>query len=317
MTDHAGVTDELGERSMTRLVITRGLPACGKTTRARAWVAEDPTRRARVNRDDLRQMLHAGVWLGHDTERQIISARDALIRSLLAKGLDVVCDDTNLPQRTARDLARLARLAKADLEVWDMTAVPVAVCIERDEAREGGVGEKVIRDMYTRFLNGRPSPLPSPDEPDDADPTIEPYVAVEGALPVVMVDIDGTVALHGTRSPFDETHVHEDRPNLPVIAVLEALANRYSIIYCSGRTEACRMATENWLVEHSTVHPWEALHMRPVGDTRKDAVVKREIFDREIRHQYDVVCVLDDRATVVAMWRELGLTVLQVAPGDF
>jgi len=57
--------------------------------------------------------------------------------------------------------------------------------------------------------------------------------------------------------------------------------------------------------------------MRPTGDNRKDAIVKREIFDREIRDRYRILFVLDDRNQVVDMWRELGLTCLQVAPGDF
>ena len=35
----------------------------------------------------------------------------------------------------------------------------------------------------------------------------------------------------------------------------------------------------------------------------QDAVVKRELFDRHIRHRYDIVAVLDDRK--------------QVAEGDF
>lgn len=309
-----------------RLVITRGLPACGKTTRARAWVAEDPTRRARVNRDDLRRMLHDGVWLGHDTERQILSARDALVRSLLAKGLSVVVDDTNLPQHTVRDLARIAALAKVELEVWDMTDVAVDECVARDRLRSqrpldgemgAAVGEVVIRGMHARFLNGRPSPLPLPDELSDADDDLEPYVPVPGTPRAVMVDIDGTVALHGTRSPFDETRVHEDRPNEPVIEVVSALYEAgHTIIYCSGRTEACRAATEEWLGQHVGDF-YAALHMRPVGDTRKDVIVKREMFDREIRDRYDVVCVLDDRDQVVQGWRALGLTVLQVAEGDF
>jgi len=102
---------------VTELVICRGLPACGKTTRAKAWVAEDPVSRARVNRDELRGMCHDGVWLGHDTERQIQSVRDAAIAALLKRGVSVVCDDTNLPQRVARDIARIGRLAGADVTV--------------------------------------------------------------------------------------------------------------------------------------------------------------------------------------------------------
>lgn len=133
----------------------------------------------------------------------------------------------------------------------------------------------------------------------------------------VMVDIDGTVALRGDRSPYDETRVSEDRPNTPVLAVVRAMyLDGHAVIFCSGRTEACRADTEKWLTEHFG-WPWAALWMRRVGDQRKDAVIKREIYDRHIHGKYDVTCVLDDRNQVVSMWRDLGLTVLQVAPGDF
>lgn len=60
------------------------------------------------------------------------------------------------------------------------------------------------------------------------------------------------------------------------------------------------------------------LHMRRTGDERPDAVVKRELFERCVQPAYDVVAVFDDRNSVVAMWREeLGLTVFQVAEGNF
>ena len=42
---------------MPKLILTRGIPASGKSTWAKAWVQEDPQRRVRVNRDDLRRML--------------------------------------------------------------------------------------------------------------------------------------------------------------------------------------------------------------------------------------------------------------------
>ena len=115
-----------------KLIITRGLPACGKSTRAKTWVDEDPLRRIEVNRDALRKMLHNGNYIPQDanspgTERTTTKMRDAIIREALRLRKDVVCSDTNLPQRTARDLLRLAELAGADFEVWDMTDVPVDV----------------------------------------------------------------------------------------------------------------------------------------------------------------------------------------------
>jgi len=63
--------------------------------------------------------------------------------------------------------------------------------------------------------------------------------------------------------------------------------------------------------------PYDALYMRAHKDGRRDSVVKVELFDAHVRDAYDVTCVLDDRDQVVEAWRALGLTVLQVAEGDF
>ena len=118
------------------LILTRGLPASGKTTWARQWVACDPLTRARVNRDDLRQSLFDcdGV-LSHQMERQVSTAQRAAVRALLASGSSVVVDDTNLRAKFAREWADLAVDAGADLEVMDFVDVPLSVCIERDAAR--------------------------------------------------------------------------------------------------------------------------------------------------------------------------------------
>lgn len=304
------------------LIVTRGIVGSGKTTRARAWVAEDPVGRARVNRDDIRSMAHDGAWTARTdtspgTERATVAVRDAAITALLSRGVDVVCDDTNLPSRTVRDLRRLATAAGAGFEVWDLTDVPLDECIRRDTARQGRarVGEQVARDQHARFVAGRPCPLPMPDEP--AAPAPLAYVPPPDAPAVVLVDLDGTAAIMCDRSPYDETRVSEDTPNEPVLAAVRGMrAMGYHVVFCSGRTDGCRAATEAWLNAHTGI-PYAALLMRAAGDQRADAVVKRELFDAHIRGQYRVVCVFDDRNSVVAMWRALGLTVMQVAPGNF
>lgn len=308
---------------MGSLTITRGLPGSGKTTFARAWVASSPTTRARVNRDDLRAMCHDGTFVQQraetvGTERAIIAARDAAITALLGRGLDVINDDTNLPQRVARDLRRLAERAGVSFSVVDLTDVSVDECIRRDAARARVVGEAVIRDHWQRFVRNQPHPLPLADElTSPLSAPLVPYVVPKGGLPVVIVDIDGTVALAGARSPFDETRVHEDRPNHPVVSTVRALhASGLGVVFMSGRTDGCREATERWLREHVAV-PYLALHMRAAGDMRKDAIVKAELFDAHVRHAYRVALVLDDRQQVVDMWRSLGLTVFQVAEGKF
>jgi len=101
-------------------------------------------------------------------------------------------------------------------------------------------------------------------------------------------------------------------------ATVQALdASGYGVVFMSGRTEGCRDATVKWLNEHVGVTRYHGLFMRAVGDSRKDAIVKAELFDAHIRGAYNVVLVLDDRDQVVKMWRQMGLTVLQVAEGNF
>jgi hypothetical protein len=49
----------------------------------------------------------------------------------------------------------------------------------------------------------------------------------------------------------DETRVHEDRANHAVIAAVRAMhAAGHAVVFCSGRSDACREATEKWLAEH-------------------------------------------------------------------
>jgi predicted kinase len=137
------------------LYATCGLPGCGKTTRARAWVAEDRASRARVNRDDFRDMLSGG-WLGTVAqEDQVTAAAHAAVEALLRAGYDVVCDDTNLRSEHLDALREIAGRCRAGFEVWDLTGVPLQVCIERDERRgvEGGrcVGADTIRAMHDGY----------------------------------------------------------------------------------------------------------------------------------------------------------------------
>ena len=297
---------------MTRLLITRGLPASGKTTFARKL----QPRVVRVNRDDLRRMLHGERLYTQWAEGQVTHAQRATVESLLRAHADVIVDDTNLRNKTVRDWAELAARLGAQFEVHDFTDVPLEECIRRDVSRPESdrVGEEAIRRMHARYLAGRNLPLPVPYIPDISPERYDPDLDLPAA---VLVDIDGTVALMGDRSPYDWDRVGSDLPNPAVITAVRAMhAAGNAIIFCSGRDAVCRPETEAWLDLYVGV-PYEALFMRPEGDGRKDAVVKREIFDRQIRGNWRIVGVFDDRQQVVRMWRALGLTVFQVAEGDF
>jgi len=298
---------------MTRLLITRGLPASGKTTFARKLQPNV----VRVNRDDLRRMLHGQRLFTQWAEGQVTHAQRAAVEALLRAHADVIVDDTNLRAKTVREWAELAARFGATFEVHDFTDVPLEECIRRDADRDPAdqVGADAIKRMHDRYLAGRNLPLPVPwVDPGGPGVVYRPDPDLPAA---VLVDIDGTVALMAGRGPYDWSRVGSDAPNPAVITAVRAMhAAGHAIVFCSGRDEVCRAETEAWLELYVDV-PYEALFMRPEGDNRKDAVVKREIFDSEIRDRWRIVGVFDDRQQVVRMWRALGLTVFQVAEGDF
>ncbi|MFC3501065.1 AAA family ATPase [Micromonospora krabiensis] len=298
---------------MSRLIATRGLPASGKTSFARTLQPSV----VRVNRDDLRRMLHGERLFTQWAEAQVTIAQRAQVEALLRARADVCVDDTNLRSRTLRDWAELAARHGAEFEVHDFTDVPLEECLRRDAARPEAerVGEAAIRRLHERYLEGKPLPLPVPQARAGRPARVRETSA--GPPEIVLVDIDGTVALNVSRSPYDMTRVAEDRPNEAVIAAVRAMhAAGYDVVFCSGRDASARADTVAWLERHVRV-PYLALHLRALGDSRKDSVVKREIYEREIRDRFRVVGVFDDRMQVVRMWRSLGLTVFQVAEGDF
>lgn len=153
---------------MSTLLITRGLPGCGKTTYARNWVAADPLTRSRSNRDDLGLLMHGRRFYGDDTlygptEDAITIAQHAQIAALLAAGRDVICDDTNLAADRLERLAQIGRDAGAVICIESMLDVPLDVVLERNAQRAGTpafVPETVVRDMWDRYVAERDvSPL--------------------------------------------------------------------------------------------------------------------------------------------------------------
>lgn len=292
------------------LVVTRGLPASGKTTWAKALVRRDPVNRVRLSRDDLRSMLygvrHGLPPGGEDLVSRVMlaSAKDAL-----ARGKHVVVDATHLRSRDLRSWLAV------DPAAWVVDfEVDIEEAVRRDALRDHSVGEEVIRSLADRFL--KKGKLPTFERPDYGI-VPRPYVADESLDQAYLFDIDGTLAhiVPGGRSPYDGTRVGEDSLDPAVASLLNYLEPAFQIVLVSGRSEEYRAQTEEWLKRNGVLY--DALHMRPAGDTRKDDVVKAELFDRHIRDRYWVQGVFDDRKRVVDMWRTLGLKCFQVQDGDF
>lgn len=283
----------------TKIIATVGLPASGKTTWAGEQVRAGGGKVVRVNRDDLRASLFPGVSHSQKRERIVLMARDAQIRAFLGAGLTVISDDTNLSPKNIEAFRKMAN----EVEIKDFTSVPLHECLRRDRRRgEDAVGDKVIRDMYFRYL--KPKHAKRAYDPD---------------LPMALIcDLDGTLSLVTNRNPYDCQLAGQDLVCETVLDIVKMYHRRdWRILLVSARDEGLgREVTEKWLADN--IIPYDMLWMRKAGDSRPDTIVKREIYDTFIRDKYNVGLVLDDRTSVVDMWRdELGLKCFQVESGDF
>ena len=303
---------------MTTLTITRGLPGSGKTTWAKAWAYnQSAPKPVRVNRDDTRFLLY-GEYSGltYQQENEVTRIQQGQASLLLAGGFDVIIDDTNLSAKTVKGWQKIAQTNNAQFANVDFPMDP-SICKMRvaERVRAGGrfVPDEVVDKMNQRYLFAG-FPEIKPLEPQKA--LAEVYKPNPDLRTAYLFDVDGTLTTGPyNRSPYEWTKVGQDKVNEPVAALLAALKPNAHIIVVSGRDGSCYHQTYRWLVENQI---WfDQLLMRESMDTRKDAVVKAEIFDREIRNRYNVLGVFDDRNSVVQFWRSLGLTCFQVAPGAF
>lgn len=305
------------ENTVPTLFILRGIQASGKTTFAKQWLSEHSDRR-RSNRDTIRYDTY-GVYYGPPIDENAVTRiQHWQIRQWLGEGHNVIVDDTNLRERTVKDLMKIAREMGAFVDYKDFP-VSVETAISRDDARadrgERSVGAQVIMTTYNRFLAQRKGALP-PFPTLAEEPEFRVYEGTPGAPPAVICDLDGTLCLFNGRQPYDESRVEHDLVNEAVrLSLVAYRALGWQVILTSGRTDGCYDATAQWLKEHQIHHT--ALFMRKTGDRRKDAVIKHEIFWEHIAHRWDVKVVLDDRNQVVNMWRAIALPTFQVAPGDF
>lgn len=295
---------------MSKLVILSGLPASGKSTKCKEYLANGNT--IRVNKDLMREMLHDGKFNGAN-ESMTRDAVRLLAKHFLKEGKTVLCDDTNLNKGTLQSWVDLARECDAKIQ-YERIDTPVDECIARDLNRsakgERYVGKHVIQKMALQYLG---------------------YMEGEN---VILCDLDGTMCKIDHRlkyakgeekdwkkffSLLSEDTLREDvRQQLwdRVEATGKEAGTRTKIIFVSARPETCRYDTQIWLDAHYR-GPYEALIMREANDKRDDTEVKSDMYKKYLS-KLNIMAVYDDRPRVIRMWRELGLAVVDVGPGiDF
>lgn len=297
---------------MTKYIeILIGIPGSGKSTYALSRI-ENESKLARVNRDDLRFMLKNLPMLPGKMESVLTEIEYGNVESLLAAGYNVIWDNTNLKMTFINEIIRrFTSSAEIRFKIFD---IPVEEAIKRDNARARKVGENIINIMYNNYQilmeNNKFQTIP-----------IQPHkfnqVKYDKSLTdCVVFDIDGTLAEKGDRGHFDWDKVDVDKL---IVTISEHVDFHRSlnrkIILVTGRSEESRTKTVSWLQKHGIVY--DALYMRPVNDYRKDTVLKSEIYHNHIKDLYNVLCVYEDRLSVLNMWYNLGIFTFNVNQGNF
>lgn len=313
---------------MSSLTLTIGLPASGKTTWAKKIRQERPNT-ILVSRDALREEFFGEfTTYSQEQERLITSVVEKAVDKALESGGDVIVHDMNLKKAYRKRWASYAVKHGAEFKYIDLTYVPLEDCLARNLRRfDFGAGrfvpEDVIIDNHKRYISNKQA-IETPESlVESLKHTVkghDPYRYTPGLPEAVIVDIDGTVAdCTDVRNPYDTTKYHLDKPRWDVIKVVQDYAYRNipkKILFVSGRDAKFRDVTYEWLMEWVKV-PIEGLFMRPEGDTRRDDIIKLELFDENIRDKYNIWGVYDDRDRVVKAWRSINLPVFQVNEGDF
>jgi len=299
---------------MSRISVLIGLPGSGKSTKAFEILAEDGNS-VRVNKDDLRKMMFGakkgkkrGDEWSYAKEDLVIKAETNLVKLLLDAHKHVIIDDTNLNHRHIARWQQIALAGKHTVKIIKMD-VSVEECIARDKKRENPVGESVILGMAGQygFIEG--------DKGNDtSDVPIDKHI--------IIVDIDGTLAnidhrLHLIKDTknwdaFFEAMV-DDTVNETVVQLMTLTYPDHAVILMSGRPNNYRWQTVEWLRRHD-IH-YDALLMRKAGDRRPDWVVKQELLDKYVDKSRIEVCI-DDRPSIVELWRKNGLKVIDVGTGQ-
>jgi len=293
---------------MKQCILTVGVSASGKTTWANETVEafhKAGEKWVNLNRDDIRAEVFYRMtgdvkfdwrrW-NRKWERMVTQEWKAAINQIInTRDIQgVIISDTNLNPKTRHFID--ATFVNAGWQVKSQFfPITYEDAVKRDLQRENPVGSSAIAEQIEKYWIQFG----------------ERYRPDSSLTKAVIVDIDGTLAHHhGIRNIFEWDKVYLDDPDPLVVEVVKGLKSQgIYIVVTSGRDDVCKEQTWEWLYQHLGFEP-SALHMRVTGDTRRDCIVKREIFFDKIVNKYHIIGAIDDRPQVVRLWHSLGIRVL-------
>lgn len=298
------------------IYITVGISASGKTTWAKEYQQKHENT-VIISRDDIRHEIlterkHPNYKIGQvptniwncwkfKDEKEVTERWwKKLSVAIENNSANIILADTNLNRQRLEDLIiEIKKQFGNNISNIIVKEFPVSFeeACRRDALRPDGVGYQVIWKQYKQWeqYNNRKKYIPNQSLPK-----------------AIVCDVDGTLAIMKNRGPFDWNKVETDQPRYEIIDMLRGFfASGYRIVILSGRDGCCKEQTENWLRRYEI--PYDNFYMRNPGDSRKDSIIKEELFWNYVAPKYNVKLIIDDRPQVVRLWSLLGLSVAAVA----
>lgn len=294
------------------VIINIGPPASGKSTWTKEFISKN-NNWAKVSRDDFRYMLKNSGFCEPKIEKMITELVNNTIVNCLVNKLNVIVDNTNLKISSINTIINLVKdYANVSYRVFD---VPYKTLLERDSTRERSVGKIVIDKMWKDWEILKDSFDFQPVKKSTKNNIIKPDF--NSTLPhCVIFDLDGTLALNSTgRNMYDYKYVDSDTLNEVVaeqVKFHKSLGRK--IIILSGRDEICKELTKEWLEFYGV--EYDEIYMRPKGSFERDTVIKRRIYENEIKDKLNVIAWYDDRKQITDLVYDLGLFCFNVNQGN-
>ena len=303
-----------------KLILIRGIQGSGKSTWARQWVEEDPEHRIRINNDDIRNML--GVYWVTSREGLVTDIKKRTAQHAMYRNYDIVVDNMNLNPKeikfwedlvyvhneTVENNSELKdKYDSYEIEFKDFF-IPLEECIRRDAMRPNPIGEKVIRDTWRRYKHFI--------QTSEVERYVNNLKRYEGKPKCIVIDMDSTVCFNMSKRPWYGEGAAEgmvdDVPNTGVCDIIRQLQEQYIVVVATGRDTSQEEVTKQWLARQGINA--DEFYFRTNGDYRKGVEIKKEEITA-ILEKYDIVAIFEDCESIVQMYRDMGLTVLQPNKG--
>lgn len=292
-----------------KIILTVGVSSSGKSSWTQEQMKSD-IYLEELNRDEVRfELFNDGDrdWskykFNRANEKRVSDLIDARAEVYSEDRNSIIISDTNLNPNIRLKWKEWAN--KNDYEYSEVLfPCKWEELVKRNSQREGGISESILWSQYKRYMQqfGK-----------IGDHDVEVYQEDHTLPHTIIVDIDGTVAdMKGIRKPFEWDKVLLDSPRHQIIDMVYGRAQGVGhVTFLSGRDGCCYDDTYAWIEMHimdSTTDDisWD-LYMRTPNDSRKDDIVKYELYKKHIRGKYNVDCLFDDRKQVLRMWSILDI----------